>query len=156
MTPELEPEVDSVSNKVLAAWFNSALRGNQKPEGLLDMIMVGQWYRNHIKGAARRAPRRPTMGFRRLDQSLINETKMKLRDTEDDNSESEGDAIQSPTEINDEEEKELEKVSEALRAKIAAMKKGRKNNAKKTFRSDAVFLVDVERARSQSSALNGF
>ena len=69
---------------------------------------------------------------------------MKLKDTEDDNSESKGDAIQSLTEINDEEEKELEKVSEALRAKIPAMKKGRKKNAKKTFRSDAMFLVDVD------------
>ncbi|KAF8182478.1 ribonuclease H-like domain-containing protein [Mycena galopus ATCC 62051] len=34
-------------------WFNSPLRGNQKPEGLLDMIMVGQWYRYHAVGAAR-------------------------------------------------------------------------------------------------------
>jgi hypothetical protein len=28
-------------------WFNSPLRGNQDAQTLVDMIQVGQWYRNH-------------------------------------------------------------------------------------------------------------
>ncbi|KAJ6602612.1 hypothetical protein DFH09DRAFT_805189, partial [Mycena vulgaris] len=71
-------------------WFNSALRGNQKQEGLLDMIMVGQWYRYHAPVRPRRPPRRPTVAFRRLDQSVID--KIKLKQREDDSEASDSDA----------------------------------------------------------------
>ncbi|KAJ7439427.1 ribonuclease H-like domain-containing protein [Mycena galericulata] len=123
-------------------WFNSPLRGNQKQEGLLDMIMVGQWYRYHAPGAEgpRRPPRRPTVAFRRLDQAVIDKTKMKRREEDSDASDSDSDSM----EIDEEDDKELEKISDALRAKIAHMKHGRKKNKKKTFRSDAVFVVDVD------------
>jgi hypothetical protein len=28
-------------------WFNSALRGNQNAQTLVDMIQIGQWYDKH-------------------------------------------------------------------------------------------------------------
>ncbi|KAJ7662395.1 ribonuclease H-like domain-containing protein [Mycena rosella] len=123
-------------------WYNSPLRGNQQQEGLLDMIMVGQWYKYHAPGAEgpRRPPRRPTVAFRRLDQAVIDKTKMKRREEDSETSDSEADS----TEIDEEDEEELEKLSDALRAKIARMKRGRKKNNKKTFRSDEVFVVDVD------------
>ncbi|KAJ7923886.1 hypothetical protein B0H13DRAFT_2316051 [Mycena leptocephala] len=122
-------------------WFNSPLRGNQKQEGLLDMIMVGQWYRYHAPGAegSRRPPRCPTVAFHRLDQAVIDKAKMKRREEDSDASDSDADSM----EMDEEDDKELEKISDALRAKIARMKRGRKKN-KKMFRSDDVFVVDVD------------
>ncbi|KAJ6508735.1 hypothetical protein C8R45DRAFT_1208354, partial [Mycena sanguinolenta] len=125
-------------------WFNSPLRGNQKQEGLLDMIMVGQWYRYHAPGAEgpRRPPRHPTVAFRRLDQAVIDEAKMKMREEDSDASDSDADSTESDEGDND---KELEEISDALRAKLVGMKRRRKKKSKKrTFRSDEVFVVDVD------------
>ncbi|KAJ7479579.1 ribonuclease H-like domain-containing protein [Mycena latifolia] len=127
-------------------WFNSALRGNQKQEGLLDMIMVGQWYRYHAPGAEgpRRLPRRPTVAFRRLDQSVIDKIKLKQREDDSEASDSDADSDAGSTEMNERDDEELEKLSDTLRAKISRMKHRRKKNTKKTIRSDAVFAVDKD------------
>ncbi|KAJ6597723.1 hypothetical protein DFH09DRAFT_1132522 [Mycena vulgaris] len=145
-------------------WFNSALRGNQKQEGLLDMIMVGQWYRYHalvclllftyykkvdwqwLQGAEgpRRPSRRPTVAFRRLDQSVIDKIKLKQREDDSEAFDSDADSDAGSTEMNERDDEELEKLPEALRAKISRMKHRYKKNTKKTFRSDAVFVVDKD------------
>ncbi|KAJ7711180.1 ribonuclease H-like domain-containing protein [Mycena metata] len=127
-------------------WYNSPLRGNQQQEGLLDMIIVGQWYTYHAPGAKglRRPPRRPTVAFRRLDQTVIDKTKMRRRDEGSDSDSEASDSDSDSAQIDEEDDKELEKVSDTLRAKIARMKHGRKKNTKKTFRSDEVFVVDVD------------
>ncbi|KAJ7841629.1 hypothetical protein B0H14DRAFT_2586849 [Mycena olivaceomarginata] len=99
-------------------WFNSPLRGNQKPEGLLDMIMIGQWYRYHATSAdgPRCPPRRPTVAFCRLDQAVIDKVKMSRREEDSDVSDSDTES----TEIDGEDDsKELEEISNALRAKLA-------------------------------------
>ncbi|KAJ7668372.1 ribonuclease H-like domain-containing protein [Mycena polygramma] len=125
-------------------WFNDPLRANQGQEGLLDMIMIGQWHRYHAPDAEgpRRPPRRPTVAFRRLDQDVIDRTKLRQREEDPDASESEAES--ESTEINEEDDEELGKLSDALRLKIARMKRGRKKNKTKTFRSDNVFVVDVD------------
>ncbi|KAJ7780625.1 ribonuclease H-like domain-containing protein [Mycena maculata] len=136
-------------------WYNSALRGNQQQEGLLDMIMVGQWHTYHAPGARgpRRRPRRPAVAFRRLEQADIDKTRLKAREEDSEVSDSESEA--DSTDMDEEDEKELEKVSDTLRAKLARMKPARKKkNAKKTFRSDDVFLVD-EDVMLKASGLKG-
>ncbi|KAF8142436.1 hypothetical protein K438DRAFT_1946295 [Mycena galopus ATCC 62051] len=119
-------------------WFNSPLRSNQTQEGLLDMIMVGQWYRYHAVGAE--GPRRPTVAFRRLDQAVIDKAKMKRREEDSDASDSDTDSTETDEEDDD---KELEEISDALRAKLAR-KRRRKRNNKRTFRSDEVFVIGVD------------
>jgi hypothetical protein len=52
------------------------------------------------------------------------------------------DSDTEPTETEDD-GKELEEISDALRAKLAKKRRRRKNQ-KKTFRSDDVFVVDVD------------
>ncbi|KAJ6540387.1 hypothetical protein B0H19DRAFT_1077799 [Mycena capillaripes] len=105
-------------------WYNSPLRGNQQEEGLLDMILVGQWHRYH-------AP------------AVINKIKMARREEDSEASDSDSDS-ESP-ELNDKDNEELEKVSDTLRAKLARIKPTRKKkNTKKTFRSDAVLVVDID------------
>lgn len=55
------------------------------------------------------------------------------------------DSDSDSTELGEEDEQELEKVSDVLRDKIERMKRGRrKKNTKKTFRSDDVFVVDKD------------
>ncbi|KAF8133569.1 hypothetical protein K438DRAFT_1997962 [Mycena galopus ATCC 62051] len=114
-------------------WFNSPLRGDQKTEGLLDMIMGAE--------GPHRPPRRPTVAFRRIDQAVIDKAKMKKREGNSDASDSDTDS----TETDEEDDgKELEEISDALRAKLAQKRRRKKNNRKKTFRSDEVFVVDVD------------
>ncbi|KAK6981126.1 ribonuclease H-like domain-containing protein [Favolaschia claudopus] len=100
-------------------WFNSPLRGNQQQEGLLDMIMVGQWHKYHAPGAKgpRRTPRRPTVAFRRLDKKMIEKTKMKMREQASDSEASDSDA--DSEEITEQDQAELQKLTDTLRAKIA-------------------------------------
>jgi hypothetical protein len=73
---------------------------------------------------------------------VIENAKMKKRAEDSDVSDSDTDSA----EMDEEDDKELEKLSDSLRAKIANMKRGRKKNQKKTFRSDNVFVVDVDDA----------
>ncbi|KAJ7198848.1 hypothetical protein GGX14DRAFT_573290 [Mycena pura] len=137
-------------------WYNSALRGNQQQEGLLDMISVGQWHTYHAPDATgpRRPPRRPTVAFRRLNRADIDNTKLKMRDEESEVSDSEVSDSDS-SETDEEDEKELEKLSDALREKITRMKHARKKkNTKKTFRSDEVFVVDKD-VRIKAPGLKG-
>ncbi|KAJ7447824.1 hypothetical protein FB451DRAFT_1188110 [Mycena latifolia] len=122
-------------------WFNSPLRGKGQQEGLLDMIMVGQWHQYHAPGAeGPHRPPRQAVAFRPLDQAVIDKVKMKRREEDSDTSDSDADS----TEMDEEDNKEVEKISDALRAKIAHIKRGHKKNMKKTFRSDDVFVVDVD------------
>ncbi|KAJ7437872.1 hypothetical protein FB451DRAFT_1378442 [Mycena latifolia] len=81
------------------------------------------------------------MASRRLDQALIDKVKMKRREEDSDASDSDADS----TEMDEEDDKEVGKISDALRAKlkIVHMKRGRKENMKKTFRSDDIFVVAV-------------
>ncbi|KAJ7775754.1 hypothetical protein DFH07DRAFT_767157 [Mycena maculata] len=81
--------------------LNRSVR-NQQQEGLLDMVMVGQWYTYH-------AP------------ADIDKTRLKAREEVSD-SEFKTDS----TDMDEEDEKEPEKVSDALRAKLARMKPVRK------------------------------
>ncbi|KAJ7504072.1 hypothetical protein B0H11DRAFT_2353102 [Mycena galericulata] len=127
-------------------WFNSALRGNQKAEGLLDMITVGQWHKYHAPGAegSRRPARRPTVAFRRLDQSVINQTKMKMREEDPEAEVSDNPDSDADSSMDEAQKEELQKVSDALRDKIAQMKRARKKKGKKTFQSHDVFVVNVD------------
>ncbi|KAJ7892709.1 hypothetical protein B0H13DRAFT_1886597 [Mycena leptocephala] len=53
-------------------WFNSPLRGNQKPETLTDMIEVGEWYGKHVKTpAVNKKPFRPVVKFRNIDEKVL-------------------------------------------------------------------------------------
>ncbi|KAK7007106.1 ribonuclease H-like domain-containing protein [Favolaschia claudopus] len=123
---------DECTNSTIT-WFNSPLRGNQQQEGLLDMIMVGQWHKYHAPGAKgpRRTPRRPTIAFRRLDKKVIEKTKMKMREEASDSDASDSDA--DSEEITEQDQAELQKLTDTLRAKIAG---GVKRSRKKKHQED--------------------
>jgi hypothetical protein len=71
---------------------------------------------------------------------VIENAKMKKGAEDSDVSDSDTDSA----EMDEEDDKELENLSDSLRAKIANMQRGRKKNQKKKFRSDNVFVVDVD------------
>ncbi|KAJ7446301.1 hypothetical protein FB451DRAFT_1055250, partial [Mycena latifolia] len=81
-------------------WFNSPLRGNQKAENLLDMILVGQWHTYHAE-VLRRPRRNPTVAFRRLNPEFLEKVKHKAADHSNSDSETDSDSDkesdQSPT-----------------------------------------------------------
>lgn len=72
-------------------WFNSALRGSQLPQTLVDMIQVGEWYSVHAVSFScsvyvssevssnsqkpdaprRKEKRRPTVKFRDIEKDLL-------------------------------------------------------------------------------------
>ncbi|KAK7041309.1 ribonuclease H-like domain-containing protein [Favolaschia claudopus] len=83
-------------------WFNSPLRGNQKPETLIDMIQIGQWYGKHTKSEAsvKKEPYRPVVKFRNIDKKLL-ETVRSRRAV---SSESDSESDDEDTEIRPEDE----------------------------------------------------
>ncbi|KAJ7608836.1 ribonuclease H-like domain-containing protein [Mycena polygramma] len=54
-------------------WFNSALRGNQNAETLVNMIQIGQWYGTHVNATAspEKEPYRPVVKFRNLEENVL-------------------------------------------------------------------------------------
>ncbi|KAE9389124.1 hypothetical protein BT96DRAFT_1025171 [Gymnopus androsaceus JB14] len=52
-------------------WFNSALRGNQTVETLIDMIQIGQWYRKHNSQTKQQERKRPVVGFRFIQEERL-------------------------------------------------------------------------------------
>ncbi|KAJ7728047.1 hypothetical protein B0H16DRAFT_1470638 [Mycena metata] len=74
-------------------WFSSPLRGNQKAENLLDMILVGRWHTYHAEGVKVRRPRQnPTVAFRRLNPELLEKVKHKAADDSSSDSETDSDS----------------------------------------------------------------
>ncbi|KAI0285800.1 hypothetical protein BGY98DRAFT_241522 [Russula aff. rugulosa BPL654] len=58
----------------LITWFNSALRGNQSAQTLVDMIQIGQWYDKHENAGsqANAKPKcRPAVKFRNIDENAL-------------------------------------------------------------------------------------
>ncbi|KAJ7278528.1 hypothetical protein C8J57DRAFT_1577239 [Mycena rebaudengoi] len=145
-------------------WFNSPLRGNQKAENLLDMILVGQWHTYHTDGVKVRRPRRnPTVAFRRLNPELLEKVKHKAADHSNSDSETDSDSdkeFDSPTvvaesvpsntvvsapamgeEPSHSEDEEADRIRRRYHhKKWAAKTKGKK----KVFPSHTTFVVDPD------------
>ncbi|KAF8147041.1 hypothetical protein K438DRAFT_1990009 [Mycena galopus ATCC 62051] len=70
-------------------WFSSPLRGNQKAENLLDMILFNYL----LQGVKVRCPRQnPTVAFRRLNPELLEKVKHKAADHSNSDSETDSDS----------------------------------------------------------------
>ncbi|KAJ6605954.1 hypothetical protein B0H10DRAFT_2228709 [Mycena sp. CBHHK59/15] len=145
-------------------WFNSPLRGNQKAENLLDMILVGQWHTYHVEGVKVRCPHRnPTVAFRRLNPELLEKVKHKAADHSNSDSETDSDSDKesdSPTvvaesvpsntivsapavgeEPSHSEDEEADRICRRYhRKKRAAKTRGKK----KVFPSHTTFVVDPD------------
>ncbi|KAJ7443129.1 hypothetical protein FB451DRAFT_1437771 [Mycena latifolia] len=145
-------------------WFNSPLRGKQKAENLLDMILVGQWHTYHAEGVKVRRPRRNlTVAFRRLNPELLEKVKHKAADHSNSDSETDSDSDKesdSPTvvaesvpsntvvsapamgeEPSHSEDEEADRIRRRYhRKKRAAKTKGKK----KVFPSHTTFVVDPD------------
>ncbi|KAG1760356.1 hypothetical protein EDD22DRAFT_781244 [Suillus occidentalis] len=53
-------------------WLNSAIRGNQNAQTLVDMIQIGQWYGTKAENSKpRKEPYRPTVKFRDIDRDHL-------------------------------------------------------------------------------------
>ncbi|KAI6138392.1 hypothetical protein BKA82DRAFT_3990118 [Pisolithus tinctorius] len=53
-------------------WLNSPTRGNQNAQTLIDMVRIGQWYKDHARAhTAEKIPFRPTVKFRDIDKDLL-------------------------------------------------------------------------------------
>ncbi|KAG2744426.1 hypothetical protein P692DRAFT_201775846 [Suillus brevipes Sb2] len=53
-------------------WLNSAIRGNQNAQTLVDMIQIGQWYGTKAENSGpRKEPYHPTVKFRDINKDLL-------------------------------------------------------------------------------------
>ncbi|KAG2737955.1 hypothetical protein P692DRAFT_201858164 [Suillus brevipes Sb2] len=60
------------SGIIKLTWLNSAIRGNQNAQTLVDMIQIGQWYGTKAENSRpRKEPYRPTVKFRDINKDLL-------------------------------------------------------------------------------------
>ncbi|KAJ8475312.1 hypothetical protein ONZ45_g15654 [Pleurotus djamor] len=85
-------------------WFNSPLRGNQKAETLIDMVQIGQYYRNK-DGKKGSTARRPAVKFRAIEKDLVTQL-------------AKGDEDVDITQTDDEDESDVEVEESPLRIRI--------------------------------------
>ncbi|KAF8128845.1 hypothetical protein K438DRAFT_1789332 [Mycena galopus ATCC 62051] len=135
-------------------WFNSPLRGNQKAENLLDMIL----------GVGVRRPRRnPTVAFRRLNPELLEKVKHKAADHSNSDSETDSDSdkesnsptvvtqsvpsntIVSAPAVGEEPSHSEDEEADRIRRRYHRKKRAAKTKwKKKVFPSHTKFVVDPD------------
>ncbi|KAJ6555261.1 hypothetical protein B0H10DRAFT_2241429 [Mycena sp. CBHHK59/15] len=127
-------------------WFNSPLRGNQKAENLLDMILLGQWHTYHTEGVKVQRPHRnPTVAFRCLNPELLEKAKHKAADHSNSDSEIDSDSDKesdSPTVLA--ESVPSNTVVSAPAVGEEPSHSGKDEREKKVFPSHATFVVDPD------------
>ncbi|KAF9497418.1 hypothetical protein BDN71DRAFT_1494751 [Pleurotus eryngii] len=114
-------------------WFNSPIRGRQKAQTLIDMIQVGQYYRN-LKTDLSKVRHRPAVKFRKLDNTVIDMVRERLdhditMPEQDGESDDEDDGDTMADQLEDEESANKDDGGESVRIHIKMCR-------------DLVFVID--------------